>query len=101
MPLIKLIFVVISISFDQKKHSGQSESLIFTESFTKFMLAIIHFGIVLLSSSKNVKVKIYKAVILLVILGFLILREDNGLKVSENRLLRRILVHTRGEITGN
>jgi hypothetical protein len=55
--------------------------------------------------SKNVKVKIYKTIILPVVLyGFetssLTLREEHRLKVFENRVLRRIFGPKRDELTG-
>jgi hypothetical protein len=55
--------------------------------------------------SRNVKVKIYKTIILPVVLyGFetwsLTLREENRLRVFENRVLRRIFGPKRNEITG-
>jgi hypothetical protein len=55
--------------------------------------------------SKNVKVKIYKTTILLVVLyGYetwsLILREVYRLRVFENRVLRRIFGPKRDEVTG-
>jgi hypothetical protein len=54
--------------------------------------------------SRNIKVKIYKTIILPVILcrcetWSLILREEHRLRVFENRLLRRIFGPTRGEVT--
>jgi hypothetical protein len=53
----------------------------------------------------NVKVKIYKTIILPVAVyecerDLLTLIEGHRLKVSENRVLRRILGHKREEITG-
>jgi hypothetical protein len=55
--------------------------------------------------SKNIKIKIYSAIILPVVImvvkfGLLILREEHGLKVFENRVLRRIFGPKRGEVTG-
>jgi hypothetical protein len=54
---------------------------------------------------RNVKVKIYKTVILLVVLygcetWSLILREEHRLRVFENRVLRRIIGPKRGEVMG-
>jgi hypothetical protein len=54
--------------------------------------------------SRNVKIKIYKAIILPVILygcetWSLTLREEHGLRVFENRLLRRIFGPKRDEVT--
>jgi hypothetical protein len=54
---------------------------------------------------KNVKVKIYKTVILSVVLYWcetwsLTLREEHGLKVFENRVLRSIFGLKRDEIIG-
>jgi len=62
----------------------------------------------LLSSSllsKNLKIKIYRTIILLVVLNgcetwSLTLREERRLKVSENRVLRRISGPRRDEVTG-
>jgi hypothetical protein len=62
----------------------------------------------LLSSSllsKNVKIKIYRTIILPVVLyGFeswsLTLREECRLRVFENRVLRRIFGPKRDEVTG-
>jgi hypothetical protein len=55
--------------------------------------------------SKNVKIKIYRTIILSVVLYgrktlSLTLREEFGLRVFENRVLRRILGPERDEITG-
>jgi hypothetical protein len=55
--------------------------------------------------SSNVKVKIYKTIILPVVLygcetWFLTLREEHRLRVFENRVLRRIFVPKRDEVTG-
>jgi hypothetical protein len=55
--------------------------------------------------SRNVKVKIYKTVILPVVLygcetWSLTLREENRLKVFENRVLMRIFGCKRDEVTG-
>jgi hypothetical protein len=55
--------------------------------------------------SRNLKVKIYKTIILLVILygcetWSLTLREEHRLRVFENRVLRRIFGPKRDEITG-
>jgi len=63
----------------------------------------------LLSSSllsKNVKIKIYRTIILRVVLygcetWSLTLREERKLKVFENMVLRRIFGPRRDEITGN
>ncbi|KAJ4448485.1 hypothetical protein ANN_10501 [Periplaneta americana] len=62
----------------------------------------------LLSSSlllKNLKVRIYKTVILLVVLygcktWSLTLREEHSLRVFENKVLRKIFVAERDEVTG-
>ena len=62
----------------------------------------------LLSSSllsKNIKIMIYKIVILPVVLygcetWSLILREDHRLRVFEKRVLRRIFVHKGDKLTG-
>jgi hypothetical protein len=58
-----------------------------------------------LLSSKNVKIRIYKTVILSVVLHgcetwSLTLREAHRLRVFENRVLRRIFVLKRDEVTG-
>jgi hypothetical protein len=55
--------------------------------------------------SRNVKVKIYKTIILPVVLygcetWFLALREEHRLRVFENRVLRRIFGPKRDEVTG-
>jgi hypothetical protein len=55
--------------------------------------------------SKNVKVKIYKTIILLVVLygcetWSLTLREENRMRVFENRVLRRMFGPKRDEVTG-
>jgi hypothetical protein len=55
--------------------------------------------------SRNVKVKIYKTVILAAVLYVfeawsLTLREEHRLRVFENRILRRIFVPKRVEVTG-
>jgi hypothetical protein len=62
----------------------------------------------LLSSSllsKNTKIKICRTIILPVVLygcetWFLTLREEHGLRVFENRVLRRIFGPKRDEVTG-
>jgi hypothetical protein len=55
--------------------------------------------------SRNVKVKVYKTIILLVVLygcetWSLTLREEHRLRVFENRVLRRIFGTERDEVTG-
>jgi hypothetical protein len=55
--------------------------------------------------SKNVKIKIYKIIILLVVLygcesWSLTLREEDRLRVFENKVLRRIFGPKRDEVTG-
>jgi hypothetical protein len=55
--------------------------------------------------SRNVKVKIYKTIILPVVLygceaWSVVLREEHRLRVSENRILRRIFGPKRDEVTG-
>jgi hypothetical protein len=55
--------------------------------------------------SRNIKVKIYKTIILPVVLyrcetWSLILRDEHRLRVFENRVLRRIFVPKGGEVTG-
>ena len=62
----------------------------------------------LLSSSllsKNIKVKIYRTIILPIVLygcetWLLTLREEHGLKVLENMVLRRIFGRTRDKVMG-
>jgi hypothetical protein len=61
----------------------------------------------LLSSllSKNIKIKIYRTIILPAVLHeretwSLTMREERGLKVFENRVLRRIFRPIRDEVTG-
>jgi hypothetical protein len=56
--------------------------------------------------SKNLKFKIYRTIILLVVLygcknWSLILREERGMRVFENRVQRRIFGPKRDEVTGN
>jgi hypothetical protein len=55
--------------------------------------------------SKNLKIKIYKMIILPVVLygcetWSLTLREEHGLRVFENRVLRKIFGPKRDEVTG-
>jgi len=55
--------------------------------------------------SKNLKIKIYRTIILSVVLygcetWSLILREEGRLRVFENRVLRRIIGPNRDEVTG-
>ena len=55
--------------------------------------------------SKNLKVKAYRTIILLVVLyecetWSVTLREERGLRVFENRVLRRIFGPKRDEVTG-
>jgi hypothetical protein len=54
--------------------------------------------------SKNLKIKIFRTIILPVLYGCetwsLILREEHGLKLFENRVLRRIFWPKRDEVTG-
>jgi hypothetical protein len=55
--------------------------------------------------SKNIKIKIYKTIILSVVLygcetWSLTLREEHRLRVLENRVLRRIFGPKRDEVTG-
>jgi hypothetical protein len=71
------------------------------------MRATIQYRVFLSSclTSKNVKVKIYKTIILPVVLygcvtWFLTLREEHRLRVFENRVLRRIFGPKRDEVTG-
>jgi hypothetical protein len=56
--------------------------------------------------SKNIKIRIYKTIILPVVLYgceslSVILREKHRLRVFENRVLRRILGPKRDEVTGD
>jgi hypothetical protein len=56
--------------------------------------------------SKNIKIRIYKTIILPVVLygcetWFLTLREEHRLRVSENRVLRRIFGPRRDEVMGD
>jgi hypothetical protein len=69
---------------------------------------LLPFGPAFFSSgllSRNIKVKIYKTVILLVVLygcdtWSLTLREEQRLRVFENRVLRRIFGSKKDEVTG-
>jgi hypothetical protein len=69
---------------------------------------LLPFGPELLSSrllSKNLKIRIYKTIILPVVLygcetWSLTLREEHRLRVFENRVLRKIFGPKRGEVTG-
>jgi hypothetical protein len=68
------------------------------------MLATMQFRIFCLLS-RNVRIKIYKTIILLVVLYVcetwsLTLREEHRLRVFENRVLRRIFGPKRDEVTG-
>jgi hypothetical protein len=56
--------------------------------------------------SKNVKIRIYRTIILPVVLywcetWYLTLREEQRLQVFENKVLRRIFGPKRNEVTGN
>jgi hypothetical protein len=56
--------------------------------------------------SKNLKVKIYRTIILSVVLygcetSSLTLREERRVRVFENRVLRRVFGPNRDEVTGN
>jgi hypothetical protein len=56
--------------------------------------------------SKNIKIRIYKTIILPVVLYgcgtlFLTLREEHRLRVVENRVLRRIFGPKRDEVRGD
>jgi hypothetical protein len=56
--------------------------------------------------SKNIKIRMYKIIILPVVLYVfetwsLTLREEHRLRVFENRVLRRIFGPKRGEVTGD
>jgi hypothetical protein len=55
--------------------------------------------------SKNLKIKIYRNIILPVVLygceaWSLTLREESRLKVFENRVMRRVFGHKRNEVIG-
>jgi len=55
--------------------------------------------------SRNLKIKIYRTIILLVVLygcenWSLTLREESRLRVFENRVLRRVFGPKRDEVTG-
>jgi hypothetical protein len=55
--------------------------------------------------SKSIKIKIYKTLVLLVVLygfenWFLTLKNEHRLRVSENRVLRRIFVPKGDKVTG-
>ena len=55
--------------------------------------------------SKNLKIKIYRTIILPVFLygcdtGSLILMEERRLRLFENRFLRKVFAHKRFEVTG-
>ena len=71
------------------------------------MLAVIRRRIFLSSRllSKNLKIKIYRTIIFPVVLygcetWSLTLREERKLRVFENRVLRRVFVPKRDEVTG-
>jgi hypothetical protein len=66
------------------------------------MLATVQSGTFCLSVCclKKRKIRIYKVVILIVVLWSLTLREEHRLRVFENRLLRRIFRSKRDEVTG-
>jgi hypothetical protein len=70
-----------------------------------FSISCCHSVQSLLSSSllsRNIKIKIYKTIILPVILyGSLTLREEHSLRVFENRVLRRIFGPRRDEVGGS
>jgi hypothetical protein len=74
---------------------------------TKFRECLLPFASETLSSrllSRNIKVKIYKTIILPVVLygcetWYLTLREEHRLRVFENRVLRRIFRPERDEVT--
>jgi hypothetical protein len=56
--------------------------------------------------SNNIKIKIYRTIILLVVLygcetWFLTLRKECSLRVSENRVLRRIFGSKKKKVTGD
>jgi hypothetical protein len=69
------------------------------------MLDIIWCRILCLPLSKNIKIKIYRTIILFVVLcgcetWSLTHRKECRLRVFENRVLRRILEAKRDEVTG-
>jgi len=71
------------------------------------MLAVIRYRIFFFSSlqSKKLKIKIYRNIILPVVLygcetWSLTLREESRLMVFENRVLRRVFGPKRDEVTG-
>ena len=71
------------------------------------MLAIKQFRIFFSSSllSKNLKIKVYRTIILPVVLNgcetwSLTLREEHRLRVFENRVLRRVFGPKRDKVTG-
>ena len=66
---------------------------------------VILFGFVAILRSKNLKIKIYRTIILSVALygcetWSLTLREERRLRVFENRMLRRVFGPKREEVTG-
>jgi hypothetical protein len=71
------------------------------------MLATIRFRAfcLLVCRQKNLKIRVYRRIILPVVLYgcetlSLTLREEHGLRVFENRVLRRIFGPKRDEVTG-
>jgi hypothetical protein len=56
----------------------------------------------LVCCQNNLKIRIYKTIIfLLVLYGSLTLREEHGLRVFENRVLKRIFGPKRDEVMGD
>jgi hypothetical protein len=74
----------------------------------KFGELLLPFGSSILSSrllSRNVKVKIYKTIIIPIVLygcenWYLTLREEHRLRVCEKRILRRLFRPKRDEVPG-
>ena len=69
------------------------------------MCDLYHINLIIRLLSKNLNIKIYKTIILPVVLygcetWSLTLREERGLRVSENRVLRRVFGPKRDEVTG-
>jgi hypothetical protein len=90
---------------------------VFCAGHTEFLICLLfrssgnacyHPGQNLLSSrllSKNIKIRIYKIIILPVVLYWcgtwsLILKEEHRLRVFQNRVLRRIFGPKKNEVTG-
>jgi hypothetical protein len=102
---------LVAVSFENSSEASRSktgEKLLNLLSVAPSGNACYHSVQSLLSSrllSRNVKVKIYKTIILPLVLHgcetwFLTLREENRLRVFENRVLRRIFGPKKDEVTG-